>query len=140
MKFKTLIILFLFATALLSSGYRFHILKKNRPLLLFNTQPITSSTVNNPTRYVKAGQRLYYLLIVPQGIKDDYIRVQLIKKEQKTEHWGYKIYWAKDFNIEKGEKYFTSYIQIDEAGYYFLQIFSFDDFDWPLARNDFWVK
>lgn len=41
--------------------------------------------------------------------------------------------------VDTSLKYFKSYIVIDEPGYYFMQIFSFDDFDWPIIRNDFWV-
>lgn len=137
---KKFVLAFLCFTMIFTSGYRFHLLKKNRPLILFNARPITNATVNETTRYFGSGRKIHFIVIVPQGFKDDYIRVQVVKKEQKTEHWGYKIYWAKDYCVERGEKYFISYIVIDEPGYYFLQVFDFKDFDWPLARNDFWVQ
>ena len=119
-------------------GFKFRC-AKHKALLLFNSQPITNQTINNAGRHFKAGEKIYYILINEEGFKDEYIRVQLVKKEQKTNHWGYKVYWAKDYMVDMSLKYFKSYIVIDEPGYYFMQIFSFDDFDWPIIRNDFWV-
>ncbi len=136
---KFLMVIFLVFSAFFTSAYRFY-LKKNRPLLLFNARPITAETINYTTRYFKTNQKVYFALVNPLGFKDDHIRVQLVKKEEKTQHWGYKVYWAKDYQVEKGEKSFVSYIVVPEKGYYFLQIFEFHDFDWPIARNDFWVS
>lgn len=114
--------------------------KKDQPLLLFNDQPITKQTVNSPTRNFVFGQRVNYLLIVPKGFKRDYIRVQLVKKEEKTQHWGYKIYQSRDYHVDTTKNYFIDYVVPGEKGYYFVQVFSFDNFDIPIARNDFWVK
>lgn len=79
-------------------------------------------------------------MLTPKGFRDEYIRVQIVKKEEKTNHWGYKIYWSKDYRIDTTQKEFMSYFVIDEPGYYFMQIFSFDDFDRVIVRNDFWIK
>lgn len=114
--------------------------KKDQPLLLFNDQKITTQTVNHSTRNFFAGQPIHYILIVPKGFKRDYIRVQIVKKEEKTQHWGYKIYQSRDYHIDTSKKYFIDYVVLAEKGYYFMQIFSFDNFDIPIARNDFWVK
>ena len=105
---KLLIVVFLFSTTLLMSGWRFYVLKKHRPLLLFNSRPITAQTINHTTRFFKVGEKIHFIMIVPKGIKDDHIRVQLVKKEDKTEHWGYKIYWAQDYRVEKGDNSFIS--------------------------------
>lgn len=121
------------------SGFGFKC-RKRKALLLFNSQPITNQTINHAGRNFKAGEKVYYILLNDEGFKDDYIRVQIVKKEEKTNHWGYKVYWSKDYEIDTSLKYFKSYFVIDEPGYYFMQIFSFDDFDWPIIRNDFWIK
>ena len=114
--------------------------RKHKALLLFNSQPITNQTINNAGRNFKAGENVYYIVLNEEGFKDNFIRVQIVKKEEKTHHWGYNIYWSKDFEIDTSLNYFKSYFVIDEPGYYFMQIFSFDDFDWPIIRNDFWIK
>ncbi len=113
--------------------------KRHKALLLFNSQPINNQTINNAGRHFKARERVYYIFINEEEFKDDYIRVQIVKKEEKTNHWGYKIYWSKDYQIDTSLGYFKSYFVIDEPGYYFMQIFTFNDFDWPIVRNDFWI-
>jgi len=136
---KLISIFLLFVSITFVCGWGFRCRKKNA-LLLFNSQPITNQTINNAGRHFKAGEKIYYILINEEGFTDNYLRVQIVKKEEKTHHWGYKIYWSKDYEIDPTIKYFKSYFVIDEPGYYFMQIFSFDDFDWPIIRNDFWVK
>jgi len=136
---KVVTIFLIFVSVIFVSGWGFRC-KKRDALLLFNSQPITNQTINNAGRHFKAKEKVYYILINEEGFKDNYIRVQIVKKDEKTNHWGYKIYWSKDFEIDETLKYFESYFVIDEPGYYFMQIFSFDDFDWPIIRNDFWIK
>lgn len=131
---KHILLFFMLAAPIFLSGC------SNKPLLYFNTQPITKETVNFPSRNFAVGQKIHYILIVPKGFKNEYIRVQLVKKDDKVSHWGYKIYQSRDFHIDKSKNYFIDYIVLGEKGYYFMQIFSFDNFDIPIARNDFWVK
>ena len=121
-------------------GFRWGNIGEKGARLYFSHQPIQKTNIQNVGRFFYAHQRVYYLLVNPKGFRDEYIRVQIVKKEQKTEHWGYKIYWAKDFHIDATQNEFMSYFVIDEPGYYFMQIFSFDDFDRVVARNDFWIK
>ena len=109
-------------------------------LLYFSSQPIYKENVKNVGRTFLSGEKVYYFLYNPKGFKDDYIRVQIVKKSDKTRHWGYNIYWSKDFHIDSSKNDFSSYFVINEPGYYFMQIFSFDDFDRVVARNDFWIR
>lgn len=111
-----------------------------KPMLFFNEQTITPETVNYPQRVFRTGERINYLVLNPKGFKNDYIRVQIVKKEEKTPHWGYTVYWAKDYHIDTSDNYYINYIVLNEPGYYFMQVFSFDNFDKPIIRNDFWVK
>lgn len=112
----------------------------DKPLLFFNTQPITQATINQPARHFRVGEPVHYALINPKGFKSDYIRVQVIKKEEKTAHWGYSIYWAKDYKIDSTQDTYINYVVINRPGYYFMQIYGFNDFDRVIARNDFWVR
>lgn len=109
-------------------------------LLYFSAQPIQKDNIQNVGRFFRAGERVYYMILNPKGFRDDYIRIQIVKKEAKTYHWGYKIYWSKDYHIDHSQNEFMSYFVIDEPGYYFMQVFSFDDFNRVVARNDFWIK
>lgn len=113
---------------------------KQKPVLVMNSQKITKETVYNVEQNFKIRQRINYALLMPKGFKDSVIRVQIIKKEQKTAYWGYKIYQAQDFAIDKGKNYYINFFTIPEGGYYIMRIFELRDLDKPVAILDFWVK
>ena len=50
-------------------------------LLYFSAQPIQKENVKNVGRTFLVGERVYYLLLNPKGFKDEYIRVQIVKKK-----------------------------------------------------------
>lgn len=138
--FKYFLVFLLFSSCIFASAFRWGNIGDKGVQLYFSAEPIQKNNINNVGRYFLRHQRVYYLLVNPKDFRDEYLRVQIVKKEQKTNHWGYKLYWTKDFHIDSGQKDFMSYFVIDEPGYYFMQVFSFDDFDRVVARNDFWIK
>ncbi len=131
---------FIIFSSLMLCAFRWGNIGEKGALLFFSSQPIPVQNIKNVGRFFRAKEKVYYMLVNPKGFRDEYIRVQIVKKEEKTYHWGYKIYWSKDYHIDSSVDYFGSYFVIDEPGYYFMQIFSFDDFDRVIARNDFWIK
>lgn len=133
-----LVILFL-SSCFLTCAFRWGNIGDKGVQLYFSSQPIQKNNINNVGRHFYAKSRVYFLLVNPKNFRDNYLRIQIVKKEQKTNHWGYKIYRSKDVHIENGQKEYMSYFVIDEPGYYFVQVFSFDDFDRVVARNDFWI-
>ncbi len=140
-KFLKFVSVFPFVLVLLfACAFRWGNIGEKGALLYFSSQPIQKTNIQNVGRFFPAQTRVYYLLLNPKGFRDEYIRVQIVKKEEKTYHWGYKIHWSKDYHIDSSQKDFMSYFVINEPGYYFMQIFSFDDFDRVIARNDFWIK
>ena len=88
----------------------------NDALLYFNSQPITKETVNYPSRNFAVGQKIHYVLILPKGFKNEYIRVQIVKKEDKTNHWGYKIYQSRDFHVDTTKNYFIITLCSEKRG------------------------
>ena len=138
--FKSLLIMFLLTACFFTGAFRWGNVGDKGVQLYFSIQPIQKNNINNVGRVFRAGDRVYYLLTSPRDFRDEYLRIQIIKKEQKTNQWGYKLYRSKDVHIERGQREFMSYFVINEPGYYFVQIFSFDDFDRVVARNDFWIK
>lgn len=129
------IILILFLT-LLTSGCN-----RQKPIILFNKDPISIENIFTNSRAFKTGERIYYIVIVPKPLEYPYIRVQLIKKDAKIEHWGYKIAFTVDGRLTKDEiYYYTDYVVVHEPGYYFMQVFSKDKLMEPLARGDFFVR
>ena len=137
---KSLFICVLLLTCVFASAFRWGNVGDKGVQLYFSIQPIQKNNINNVGRVFRAGDRVYYLLTSPKDFRDEYLRIQIIKKEEKTNQWGYKLYRTRDVRIERGQREFMSYFVINEPGYYFVQIFSFDDFDRVVARNDFWIK
>lgn len=115
--------------------------KKNDPIILFNKNPITQETLLQNSREFVAGRRVYYIFITKKPIKCDYLRVQVLKREDKVGIGGYKIQYANDYRVYKDERYYyTNYVVLHEVGHYYVQIFSIDNLDKPLARSDFYVR
>ena len=137
---KLLVVIMFFACCFFTSAFRWGNIGDKGVQLYFSTQPIQKNNINNVGRVFRASDRVYYLLVNSKEFRDNYLRVQIIKKEQKTNHWGYKLYRSNDIQIDDGQKEVLSYFVINEPGYYFMQVFSFDDFDRVVARNDFWIK
>lgn len=114
--------------------------KKNDPIILFNKQPITAETLLQNSMEFDLNRRIYYIFITQKPIKSDYIRVQIVKKDEKTGIGGLKIIYANDFKVYQDQiYYYTNYIVLHETGHYYMQIFSTDNFEKPLARSDFYV-
>lgn len=114
---------------------------RQKPIILFNKDPISKENIFANTRNFKIGERIYYIAIVPKPLEHPYIRIQVIKKDAKTEFWGYKIHYSIDSRLTKDQiYYYTDYLVIHEPGYYFLQVFSKDNLAEPLARGDFFVR
>jgi hypothetical protein len=113
----------------------------DRGLVLFNTEPITKQNVLNDEKIFKSGNKIYYLFLAPEKMKNEFIRVQIFKMTDKAPWGGNEVVRTKDFRLMKDEKYYhTDYFVLHEKGRYVLQVFSHDDFQHPLALNDFYVQ
>lgn len=112
-----------------------------RGLILFNTQPITKENALQDQKTFQVGQKVYYLFIAPKKMKGGFIRVQVFKMTDKAPWGGNEVVRTKDYRLMKDERYYhTNYFTFHEGGRYVMQVFSHDDFQHPLALNDFYVK
>lgn len=115
--------------------------KNDDAAILFNTQPINKATILNNSKTFGCGKRIYYIALVEKPLTSDLIRVQILKKDEKTTLAGVKIYYAEDFRLFKDQiYYYTDYVVIYEPGYYIMRVFSKDNTEEPLATSDFYVK
>lgn len=136
MKRKQLfLVLFLFLTLFLTACH------KPNTIILFNTAPITKENLlNNATEFV-AGKRIYYIFISQKPLTSPYIRVRIIKRDEKARFDAVKIFYSNDFRLNKDQiYYYNDYIVMNEAGTYCMVIYSRDRLDMPLAVADFKVK
>lgn len=113
---------------------------KEKPVLVLNSQPITQETVNYPVQNFNVDQKINYALIVPKGFSDSVVRVQIVKKEEKVDSWGYSICMAKDLCVDKSQNFYIDYVTVGRPGCYIMSIYEIKDLDKPLARAVFWVK
>lgn len=112
-----------------------------RGLILFNVQPITRENALQDQKVFNEGQKVYYLFIAPKKTKNEFIRVQIFKMTDKAPWGGNEVVRTKDYRLMKDERYYqTNYFTLYEKGRYVMQVFSHEDFQHPLALNDFYVQ
>ena len=135
MRFWKLLIVFVFCLiGLTACTYE-------RGLILFNVQPITRENALQDQKVFNEGQRVYYLFIAPKKMKNEFIRVQIFKMTDKAPWGGNEVVRTKDYRLMKDERYYqTNYFTLYEKGHYVMQVFSHEDFQHPLALNDFYVQ
>ena len=116
--------------------------ENKRPIVLFSPLPITQENRYSITRNLNVNQRIYYMIIVPRGMKKGTYRVQFVKKDEKSEFYGYNYYRHFDFKIDKNDtKYITDYLVIHQPGWYFVQFFNIEkDINKFITLGDFKVK
>ena len=111
-----------------------------KAFILMKSAPITPQNAENYEQRFKTGQRIYYAIIKQKDFKDDVIRVQIMKKNDKIETLGYSIVWAKDIEIDPSKRYYSNYFTISKGGLYLMRIFELRRTDKALAAYDFWVS
>ena len=112
-----------------------------RGLILFNAEPVTKENALQDQKVFNEGQRVYYLFIAPQKMKNEFIRVQVFKMTEDAPWGGNEVVRTKDYRLMKDERYYqTNYFTLYEKGRYVMQVFSHSDFQHPLALNDFYIK
>ena len=135
MSFWKLLIVFVFCLICLTAC------TYERGLILFNEQPITRENALQDQKVFNEGQRVYYLFIAPKKMKNEFIRVQIFKMTDKAPWGGNEVVRTKDYRLMKDERYYqTNYFTLYEKGRYVMQVFSHEDFQHPLALNDFYVQ
>ena len=112
-----------------------------RGIILFNKEPITRGNIKNDSKVFSPGERVYYIFIAPKKIKDEFIRVQIFKMTDLAPWGGNEVLRTKDYRLMMDERYYhTNYFTLYENGRYVMQVFSHNDFQHPLAINDFYIK
>jgi len=114
---------------------------KNAPIILFNHNPITKETILNNSISFKQNERIYYIFLTQKPLTSPYIRVQVIKQDEKVEFWGTKVIRSDDYKLSKDQAYYyDDYVVLGETGHYYLLVFSKDNLAKPVAYSDFFVK
>ena len=109
-------------------------------IILFNKDPITQD--NYKVDYIRCEENkpIYYAFLTTKYFEFDFIRVQVVKKPDKTNILCYSVAYTKDFIINRNKQYFTDYIILRSKGHYIMQIFYHTNLNAPLVMRDFWVE
>lgn len=114
---------------------------KHKSIILFNNNPITKENLlTNPTDFT-AGKRIYYIFITEQPLQTNFVRIRILKRDEKANYETTKIVYSNDFRLNKDQiYYYTDYIVMHEAGFYCMYVYAKNELDKPLAIADFRVK
>lgn len=110
------------------------------PYLIFNSQPITKKTVYDAQKYFKPSQTIHYAILMPKGFKQEYIRMQIIKKSENIAFGGATIYLAKDLFVDKTKKFYIDKLVIHQPGTYVVRFFYGNKTEAPFIENILWVR
>ncbi len=115
------------------------IYERQKPGILFNSEPITKENIMDYKSEFYAGQRVYYVVLMPKMPESRALFIQLIKKGALN-RLGYTLYWAKDIRLKDEEVYYyTDYVVVNEKGAYIMKVYSKDKPTKPLAIAQFFV-
>ena len=110
------------------------------PYLTFNSQPITQKTVYDAKKFFKHSQTIYYAILMPKGFKQEYLRMQIMKKPDNIAFGGATIFLAKDLFVDKTKKFYIDKIVIHQPGTYVMRFFYGNKTEQPFVENILWVK
>ncbi len=109
--------------------------------ILFNRQPITEKNIYDYSKNFLAGNRIYYVILMPKKVESRYLYIQVVKKDNDYDRLGYDLIWTRDVRLKDEEvNYFTDYFVINQKGYYVMQVYSKDNPRKTLAEAEFYVS
>ena len=112
---------------------------KVQPIILFNKEPINTTTVQAATNSFELGETTHYVLYVPKGFESPYLRMQIVKKNTKTKNWGFDVYRAQNLKIDDTKNYYIDSMKMSQSGFYIVSFFYLSDLVHPIARATFTV-
>lgn len=113
---------------------------KTKPYLTFNAEPINTKTVYEAQKIFKPNQTVNFALLMPKGFKQEYIRMQIIKRADNIPYGGATIYMAKDVFVDVNKKFYIDKFIIRQEGCYVVRFFYGNKTYKPFIENVLWVK
>lgn len=114
---------------------------KPKTMILFNHYPVTKETLLKNATEFKKGERIYFIFLSQKPLKTEFMRVRILKREDKFNAITSRIMYSNDFRLTKDQiYYFTDYIVMNESGSYCMAVYNKERMERPLAIADFRVK
>ncbi len=115
--------------------------------ILFNEHPFNAETITSGTNIFKPGERVYYLITLPNPVQSKRLFIQVVKTGGKTmsgapaDRLGYELVWGKRVKLKDEQiYYFTDYVVFNDAGTYIMKVYSRDNPTKILTSSQFYVK
>jgi len=109
----------------------------DKPFIVFNSEPITPESQYQYTFPVS--KRIYYAVVMPKGFKDKVIKIQVFKKDETSDFWGYSYVTNRTVELQH-DKFYRDYMVLHQTGRYAMQVFYLSNLHKPLMVADFWVR
>ena len=114
--------------------------QRQKPFVLFCPLPIDQNTISTATTVFKAGEKIYYMIYIPKGFQDDFIRIQLIKQNDKVPIGGYTVRYTQDVDVPLNSTTYYNDVTISEKGVYIMQVAEMNNFNKALVYGSFRVE
>ena len=111
-----------------------------KPYLLFNSQPINQKTVYSAQKVFSPGQTIHYVLIMPKGFKNEYLRMQIAKMADNVPHGGISIYMSENLFVDKNKQFYIDKFVIRQTGCFVVRFFYGNNTEKPFIENVLWVR
>lgn len=110
--------------------------------IFFSPRPITKEGFDEEMiqNTFEQGQSIYFCIYSKIPFNTNEGRLQIFKKDPKTQLYGYSLEQGKDIVLNPVKNYYTDSFAIYSEGYYLIRIFSKNNPNEPLAQNTFWVS
>lgn len=137
---KKIALLFIITAAIILTGTVSFSKENTKPYIILSSVKVNMPEENiRLERNFSVGKRIFYTVVIPKGIKDKGIRMQISKQDEKTSNWGFSIIMSKDFYPDRALNYFEDYFVLRQKGHYILQFFYLDNKRYPFAHTEFWA-
>ncbi len=115
-----------------------------KSVILFNQHRFTPDTITSPSNInvFKPGERIYYLITLPQPVQTKMLLIQVVKLGGGSEErLGYDLVWGNRVKLKDEQKhYYTDYIVLNGTGAYAMKVYSKDNPTKILTTGNFYVK
>ena len=111
-----------------------------KPYLSFNSEPISQKTVYDAQKIFRPSQTVHYVLLMPKGFKQEYLRMQIVKRAENIPQGGATIYMSKDLFVDTSKKFYIDKFVIRQEGCYVVRFFYGNKTYKPFVENVLWVK
>ena len=115
--------------------------KKDKPVIIFRSQPISQSNIMTPETEFARGERIYYLVTMPVMQYSRKLYIQVVKLDNEIMQTGFNLEWTRFVKLKDEEiNQFTDYVVLNRAGMYRMKVYSQDKPTKLYATADFLVK